>query len=266
MTTTPVHLTEWRRLGCDDPTVVMIHGGAQGGQAGGDRNFAAQARLAGRGWRVIAPDRPGHGRSPAPNRPDDAEADAEWVTSLLAGGVHLVGHSFGGAVALLAAARAPSAVRSLTLVEPALLALAFSDLRVQAWIGQVGAALSGATSDADRATKFMALMHAPPEMREASAPADLARVGRGLAELKVPPEPLIRESLETMKREGVPLMVVTGGWSPAFDAVAEVASEVGGGQAVTIASEHHFPMLYDEFNDRLVEFMTGADQRSGKKA
>ena len=264
MTTTPIHLTEWRRLASNDPTVVMIHGGAQGGQAGGERTFATQASLAGRGWRIIAPDRPGHGLSPAPSRPDDVDADAEWVRSMLAGGVHLVGHSFGGAVALLAAARAPSDVRSLTLIEPALFPLAISDVRVQAWMGQMGAALGGAASDADRATNFIALMRIPQELRGAASSEDLARVGRALADLRPPAEPMIRASLETIRSKEVPLMVVSGGWNPAFDAVAEAAAEAGGGRAVTIASEHHFPMLYEEFNDRLVEFMIQADPQTGK--
>ncbi|MEJ0006720.1 MAG: alpha/beta fold hydrolase [Steroidobacteraceae bacterium] len=93
-------------------------GSAQGGRLGGEHHFSAQQRLAQRGWQVIAPDRPGHGRSAAPGRPDDAEADGAWVADLLDGGSHLVGHSFGGCVVLAAAASRPLAVRSLTLIEP----------------------------------------------------------------------------------------------------------------------------------------------------
>ena len=75
----------------------------------------AQSQLGENGWQVLAPDRPGHGRSKAPGRPDDPEADGEWVAQLLGDGAHLlgdgahlVGHSFGGCVVLNAAARPQS--------------------------------------------------------------------------------------------------------------------------------------------------------------
>jgi hypothetical protein len=62
-------------------------------------------------------DRRGFGASPADGRVD-FERDAEDVAELLADGAHLVGHSYGGVVSLLAAARRPDAVRSLVLIEP----------------------------------------------------------------------------------------------------------------------------------------------------
>ena len=114
-------VTRWGQQG---PRVVLVHGSAQGSSVGGDRHFNAQERLAERGWQLLVPDRPGHGRSPDPGRPDDAEADGALVADLLGDGAHLVGHSFGGCVALAAAAKRPEAVRSLTIIEPAMAALA----------------------------------------------------------------------------------------------------------------------------------------------
>ena len=40
------------------------------------------------------------------------------VADALAGGAHLVGHSYGGVISLLAAAAVPERVRSLTVIEP----------------------------------------------------------------------------------------------------------------------------------------------------
>ena len=116
----PLNITRWGDAG---PRVVMVHGSAQGSRVGGARHFSKQAALKDRGWQIVVPDRPGHGLSRAPGRPDDAELDGEWVAEMLEGGAHLVGHSFGGAVALAAAARRPEAVYSLTLIEPAMQAL-----------------------------------------------------------------------------------------------------------------------------------------------
>jgi len=78
-----IHITRWGQSG---PRVILVHGGAQGSGAAGERNFAAQRPLADRGFQLIVPDRPAHGRSPDPGRPDDAEADGQWVAELLEGG------------------------------------------------------------------------------------------------------------------------------------------------------------------------------------
>lgn len=48
----------------------------------------------------------------------DYDVDADDVVSLLGEGTHLVGHSYGGVAAMLAAARRPDLVRSLCLIQP----------------------------------------------------------------------------------------------------------------------------------------------------
>jgi pimeloyl-ACP methyl ester carboxylesterase len=111
-----------RTVGAGD-LVVCLHSSA-GSQ--GQWQHLAQ-RLAPR-WQVLAPDLHGHGRSPAwpASATNTLHVDAHAVTALMEGtqpaldarGVHLVGHSYGGAVALQIALRHPRRVRSLTLYEP----------------------------------------------------------------------------------------------------------------------------------------------------
>jgi pimeloyl-ACP methyl ester carboxylesterase len=88
---------------------------------------------------VITPDFYGHGRSPA--WPEGAahtlDTDARAVMALVRAqrpciaqeGLHLVGHSYGGAVALRIALRHPQLVRSLTVYEPVLFGLLSSQPR-----------------------------------------------------------------------------------------------------------------------------------------
>ena len=93
---------------------VFVHGSGSWGA----ETFGAQRALADE-FCVILIDRCGYGQSPAAGPigwPTDTGVVADMLTGL--GRAHLVGHSTGGTVALLAAAEVPDAVHSLTLIEP----------------------------------------------------------------------------------------------------------------------------------------------------
>lgn len=69
---------------------------------------------------VVAPDLPGHGRSSGVDGPSSVEASAEIVLRFVERVARrpciLVGRSMGGAIALVAATRAPEQVRGLVLI------------------------------------------------------------------------------------------------------------------------------------------------------
>jgi pyruvate dehydrogenase E2 component (dihydrolipoamide acetyltransferase) len=104
--------------GGDGPPVLLLHG------FGADLNswMFTQPALA-EGRRVLALDLPGHGGSRRDVGAGDGAALSQAVEGFLAaldpGPVHLVGHSMGGAIAALLAARRPDLVRTLTLIAPA---------------------------------------------------------------------------------------------------------------------------------------------------
>lgn len=120
--------------GGDGESVVLLHPGV-----GDLRLWAHQVHaLAAAGYRVIAYDRPGHGRTPAPvpaserrvahvdaagqgmQRPDP-EADLSSLAALLGlGRFHLIGSAQGARIAAGFASRRPSALRSLTLASATL--------------------------------------------------------------------------------------------------------------------------------------------------
>ncbi len=249
-----VHITRWGHSGT---RLVLVHGGVQGTKRSGAVHFSAQERLAQLGYEILVPDRPGHGLSPAPNRPDDAEADGKWVAELLGDGAHLVGHSFGGCVALAAASGRPSAVKSLTLIEPGMQALAIDRLPVLLFVLRMLVTLRLSFSAEQRIRRFSKLMHIPESMGGAADDhEEYDAMGRAISALKVPTKTILQRQLSQLSQSNIPLLVVTGGWSEGVDVTADVVAKLGNGNHVTISSPHHFPQIIsDAFNDLLVQFM-----------
>jgi len=106
--------------------VLLLHCSA--GSGGQWRRLGTELASA---HRVIAPDLPGYGRTGkcrcrvSSGLGHDAEHLAGLLTDLDEP-AHVVGHSYGGAVALKLAMRHPALVRSLTLIEPVLFHLLLS--------------------------------------------------------------------------------------------------------------------------------------------
>jgi len=106
-------------------TILMLHAGASSGA-----QWSGYARGLGPAVRTLAPDLHGHGETPLRPGLTPANAIECMVDDLLpVAGVdrfHLVGHSFGGLLAIAMALRVPHRILSLTAVEPA----CFDALRV----------------------------------------------------------------------------------------------------------------------------------------
>jgi pimeloyl-ACP methyl ester carboxylesterase len=99
-------------------TVLLLHSSASSAA-----QWRSLAEMLQAGCHVLAPDLYGYGetgpwRGDAPLRLADEVALAEAVLPRSHGPVHLVGHSYGGAVALRFAVERPERLQSLTLIEP----------------------------------------------------------------------------------------------------------------------------------------------------
>jgi len=121
------HTMAYYRDAGKGPPVVCIH--SSGSSSSQWR--ALTDRLKDR-FRVLAVDLYGSGKTSAwagarPMSLDDELALIEPVLQLAGTGFHLVGHSYGGAVALKAALRFPDRVRSLAVYEPVLFSLLVAD-------------------------------------------------------------------------------------------------------------------------------------------
>ncbi|MEO3428977.1 alpha/beta hydrolase [Pelagibius sp. CAU 1746] len=107
-----------RWIGNDLPVVALHSSASTGGQWRSLVECFAGKR------QVVTPDLPGYGFAAAPEPHDRADCLAAEAAAVLravgpsAPAFHLVGHSYGGAVALKIALAYPWRVRSLTLIEP----------------------------------------------------------------------------------------------------------------------------------------------------
>ncbi|WP_051062506.1 alpha/beta fold hydrolase [Ilumatobacter nonamiensis] len=113
--------------GGGDP-VVLVHGSASDA-----RTWTGQIEPLAERFRVVTYSRRSHWpNEPAPDgatysMSEHVEDLAALVRSLDIGPAHVVGHSYGGVVALTTAIRHPSLVRSLVLIEPPVIALFLSE-------------------------------------------------------------------------------------------------------------------------------------------
>lgn len=247
--TLPIHVTEWGEAG---PAVFLVHGGVQGGIGGGPANWQGQRPLADRGWRMRLMDRPGFGKSPS-RGPDDMEADARLIADRLGEASHLIGHSFGGAEALLAAAQRPEAVRSLILVEPALQPMlttdpdSLADPATKAAIGIIMHHLMSAPSPADFAIGFLGGLGSDDKGSDnvvaarMRADRDLATdMGCSLLRGCMVSPAAMRAAADKVREFGLPVLVISGGYSAGQETTCAAVVRLTGGKHAVVAAPSHF--------------------------
>ncbi len=106
------------------PPVVLVHGSVSD-----YRQWSKQIKPLARHYRVIAYSRRYHWPNAQPRTNVDASHEiqvedlAAIIKALKPGPAHIVGHSFGGAVALHLAVRYPELVRTLVLAEPGVVSI-----------------------------------------------------------------------------------------------------------------------------------------------
>ena len=244
----------------DGPPVLLVHGSVMNGAM----TWPAQQPLAER-WRLVVIDRPGYGPS-SPTEREDFAVDAGLIAGLLdrlpeicgVDRIHLVGHSYGGVICLLAAARRPGVVRSLTVIEPPAFGVAEGDAVVDDLVSRLkNHWRSGPRHDpAAFLRRFLTLVGSAAELPDPLPPplaqgAAMLVVERGPWEAEIP--------LRRLADAPFGKLVVSGGHAAAFDAVCDVLErELGAERAVIAGAGHSVQQTGDPFNRRIETFLTAA--------
>ena len=191
-------------------------------------------------FEVIAPNRGGYPPGPLLER-IDFERQAEELAPLLGDGAHLVGHSYGGVISLLLAARHPDAVCSLTVNEPPAFAVARGNTEVERLIGGLESFFAAGPYEPEQYLRgFLALVGSTTRPPPDPLPPDLAQGARAAMAERPPWEAQI--PIEELAAAPFPKLVVSGGHSAAFDAVCDVLEErLGAERAVLPGAGHSLP-------------------------
>jgi pimeloyl-ACP methyl ester carboxylesterase len=233
------------------PRLLLVHGSV----VNAELTWSAQKTLADR-FEIVAPNR--RGFPPGPDVESvDFEDEAVWLQPFLEPGSHVVGHSYGGVIALLAVAKQPESVRSLTVIEPPALGVARGRPAVDEFVERIEEHWTNGPRDpAEFLGGFLGLVGSsiPP----GNFSPELLQGARTLMVERSPAEAVI--PLDELARAPLPKLVISGGHSAAFEAVCDVLEErLGAERAVLPGAGHSVQRLGEPFNELLTTFVERAE-------
>jgi pimeloyl-ACP methyl ester carboxylesterase len=228
----PVHI---ETLGAG-PRLVLVHGSVTAGWT----TWNAQKPLAG-SFTLVVPVRSGYPPNP-PLQSIDFEDQAAELLGMLEPGDHLVGHSYGGVVSMLAAPDVE--LGSLTVLEPPAFGVARGHPAVEEFLGH----FAGDVPDDPRGYLefFMPLVGSSLRLTDPLPPALEAGARAAIAE-RTPDQAVV--PLDELAAAPFPKLVLSGGHSAAFDAVCDVLEERLTAQRVVLpGAGHSIPRLGEPLN------------------
>jgi pimeloyl-ACP methyl ester carboxylesterase len=253
-------------LGSANP-LVLVHGDF----GDGFESWSVACERIGKGRRTVVVDRPGFGEDlPADARfsiADEARALLGTLDDMAIHSFHLVGHSYGGLIALEMAATQPDSVRSLHLIEPPLLDLLREEPDVREMDRRVRWIVEHHAEVGDEAVTeaFFAMIGGERMVERLRSTPDWTRLctyatrfARGEPAGSYPSSSLARLTGE------IPVALYTGGRShPALRRIAaELVSRIEGARLVHVPEAGHaVQMAKEAFVDALFELVQDTDLR-----
>jgi len=238
--------------------LVLVHGSVTGGRP----TWTAQRPLAAR-FDLVVVDRPGFPPNPPVAR-IDFEEHAAVLAEQIRPGDHVVGHSYGGVVSLLAAAARADALGSLTVLEPPATDVARGDPAADRF-ARDGAEwwATGPTHDPEAFLRgflrYVGSAYDPPS----PLPPAVEQGARALVTERGPWE--ARIPLAELDAAPFPKLVVSGAHHAAFDAICDALEQRLHAERAVLPGFGHTPQRHPDFNAVLADFVERArtDPRSG---
>lgn len=235
--------------------VLLLHGG---NVPDPEQTWQAQRELAEQ-YEVVVVDRRGYGRSPEAERLTWESEIADLLT-LVGERAHVVGHSYGGVLALLLGSRYPERVRSLVVIEPPAFGLVLDDPAVAAHVARL-APVHVAGPNLTPEAFFRRFVAAHDE--ELPADFTLAPAHRkGVNATRLSPDPATAPiAVERLAAATFPKLVVSGTWTPVMETTCDTVAALIGAERVVFPGTGHGPQrLGAPFNERLRSVFTAAER------
>jgi pimeloyl-ACP methyl ester carboxylesterase len=227
--------------------VVLLHGS---NVPDPERIWQAQRLLADE-FEVLVVDRRGFGQSPDATTPLTWDSEVADALALVGERAHVVGHSYGGVIALLLAGRFPERVRSLVAIEPPAFGLALDDPAVAAYAARLAPVHAAAPvlSPDEFLRRFVAAHGEELPADFAFAPAHR----KGVDATRLSPDPARAPiAVEPLAAAPCPKLVASGVWTPEMETTCDRLAALIGAQRAVFPGTHHSPQrLGTPFNDRL---------------
>jgi pimeloyl-ACP methyl ester carboxylesterase len=232
------------------PELLLLHGGA--GPATTWRGLGVLHRR----WTLLAVHRRGYPPSPPP--PDgrqDFEIDAADIEPFLESRPHVMAHSYGALGAMIATARHPDLVRSLTLLEPAFfLAAADPDI---AYLKHLGDTFldKGLAMEPSKLREFLRVAGA--EVDDGPLSKDVEWGVRRATGGRLPEEAVL--DFESLREAGMPCLVVSGGHTEVGERMCDETAKRLQAQRLVVSGAGHFIANAPGFADHLDHFLAGTE-------
>jgi pimeloyl-ACP methyl ester carboxylesterase len=232
--------------------LVLVHGSVTNGAL----TWRAQQPLADE-RDVVVLDRPGFPPGPPVERVD-FETDAVWLADRLEPGDHLCGHSYGGVVCLLTAARFRE-LGSLTALEPPATRAAHGDPAAEAFAAGGTELWRDGPEDPEAflrtflrtvGSSFEPPSPLPPELEQG---ARALRTERGPWEAEIP--------VAELRALPFPKLLVSGAHHAAFDAICDALERDLGAERAVLPGAGHSVQRAPGFNETLAGFLERAEAK-----
>ena len=228
--------------------VVLIHGSV--GNA--DAAWAPVLLALEERFEVVAPNRGGYPPGPLLER-IDFERQAKELAPLFDDRAHLVGHSYGGVIALLIAAAHPERIRSLAVSEPPAFGLGRGNPVVDDLVERIEEHFEhGPREPRAFAEGFLALVGSETRLPGQLSPGLEQSIRATMAE-RLPSEAEI--PLDELAATPFPKLVISGAHHLAFDAVCDVLETRLGAERAVLPGAGHSLARAPGYPERLLAFL-----------